>query len=83
LHTPDAAAAVRLLELATEHLKQAKAEEGRLSWRPLSYRFVVVLIAVNPLFYAGLCISERPIFNLRVVLSVFDRSCPNIESVSG
>src|SRR6266849_1650460 len=41
-------------------------------------RFVVVLIAVNPLFHAGLCISQWPIFNLRVVLSVFDRSCHNL-----
>ena len=40
--------------------------------------FVVVLIAVNPLFHAGLCISQWPIFHLRVVPSVFDRSCPNL-----
>jgi len=60
LYTPDAVAAVRLLELATEYLKRAKAEYGRLSWRPLSFQysgFVVVLIAVNSLFMPGLHIT--------------------------
>jgi hypothetical protein len=31
LHTPDAAAAVRLLELATEHLKRAKPSKAAAS----------------------------------------------------
>jgi hypothetical protein len=35
-------------------------------------------LAVNPLVHGGLCISHWPIFNLRVVLSAFDRSCPNL-----
>jgi hypothetical protein len=36
------------------------------------------LFHFNPLVHGGLCISHWPIFNLRVVLSVFDRSCPNL-----
>jgi hypothetical protein len=53
LHTRDAAAAVRLLEFATEHLRRAKAEvrSPQVAASFISILgFVVVLIAVNPLF---------------------------------
>src|SRR3984893_10104118 len=61
-----------------------RSERSRFPVRRLEFQISLRVrppqLAVNPLVHCmlWLCISHWPIFNLRVVLSVFDRSCPNL-----
>src|ERR1700722_7821600 len=59
----------------TRHSERSSFPVGRIEFQ-ISLRSNTR--SVNPLVHGGLCISHWPIFNLRVVPSVFDRSCPKL-----